>query len=174
MKGPAMCEAFAALDRKLSKPLTLLVGGGAAMTLAHRMPLATDDVDGLPLDTAIGPAELDPLIKGVARELGISAHWYNDYFNAFTWVLPPDFRERLAEVFRGKRLTVKALGKEDLLVMKCMAGREKDIGHARALLKRGADHALVERQLERLAEKGLAGAVEALRFLEDLIAERGG
>lgn len=171
MKKTSMIEAFTALDGHLTTPLTILIGGGAAMLLAHEVPLSTNDIDGLPIDSQITPAELDPLIKAVARDLSISAHWYNDYFNTFTYALPKDFRSRLKEVFRGKNLTVKALGKEDLLIMKCFAGREKDIGHARALLKRGADKEFVANHLEKLAEKNLPGTDRAMAFLEDLIME---
>jgi len=137
MKDKMMMKAFRSLDRRLETSLTLLLGGGAAMLLAHGVPLTTHDVDGLPLDSDVTPAELDPLIKEVAAELGISQHWYNDYFNAFTYTLPKDFRGRLVEVYRGKHLAVKSLGKEDLLIMKCFSAREKDIGHAKALIKRG-------------------------------------
>jgi hypothetical protein len=172
MKKNQMIAAFEALDRRLDDHLTLLIGGGAAMLLAHSVPLSTHEVvDGLPFETKLSPAEVERLVRAVATELKISPHWYNDYFNTFTFALPADFRERLIEVFKGKRLTVKALGAEDLLLMKCMAGREKDIGHARALIRKDADWHVVERQLEKLAEKDLSGAREALRFLEDIVME---
>lgn len=174
MKRQDMIDAFRALDRLLDKPLTLLIGGGAAMLLAHDVPLSTNDIDGLPLDAKVSPAELDRLVKKVATELGIGAHWYNDYFNTFTYALPYDFRDRLVVVWKGEHLIVKALGKEDLLIMKCFAGRDKDIGHARALLKRGAKKEIVEQQIEKLSEKGLPRSREALEFLEDLIDEMEG
>jgi predicted nucleotidyltransferase len=171
MKKNEMMEAFQALDAKLAEPLTLLVGGGAAMLLAYGIPLSTHDVDGLPFETNLSPAQVEKLVREVASELGLSPHWYNDYFNTFTFTLPADFRERLVDVFQGTFLTVRALGAEDLLLMKCMAGREKDVGHARALLRRGADWKRVEARLESLSEKGLPGAEEAQGFLEDLIVE---
>lgn len=166
-----MMSAFRALDGKVEAPLTLLIGGGAAMLLAHGVPLSTHDVDGLPLDSALSPAAVEALAREVAAERGLSPHWYNDYFNTFTWALPPDFRGRLVTVFQGRRLTVKALGAVDLLIMKCMAGREKDIGHARVLLRRGADWRAAERRLEELSQQGHPAALQALRFLEDLVAE---
>ncbi|MFH1829579.1 MAG: DUF6036 family nucleotidyltransferase [Pseudomonadota bacterium] len=171
MKKENMIAAFEALDAKLSEPLTLLVGGGAAMLLAHGIPLSTYDVDGLPFETKLSPAEVEKLIREVASELNLNPHWYNDYFNTFTFTLPADFRDRLVDVFNGKCLTVRALGAEDLLLMKCMAGRDKDVGHARALLRRGADWKKVEAHLEGLVKKGLPGAEEAVGFLEDLVVE---
>ncbi len=62
-----------------------------------------------------------------------------------------------------------ALGVEDLLVMKCFAGREKDIELARALLKRKPDLGLVERQIQALADRRVPGAQDALDFLDDLL-----
>ncbi len=171
MKKTDMLRAFALLDKKLKKPVTLLVGGGAAMLLGYDIPLSTNDVDGLPLDSQMTSAELDPLIKEVARELSISPHWYNDYFNTFTYALPKDFRKRLKEVYHGKKLSVKSLGKEELLIMKCFAGRDKDIGHARALLKRGVNKKLVEEQIESLIARNLPGASKAMQFLDDLLVE---
>lgn len=169
MKKNQMTEALASLDRLLPKSLTLLIGGGAAMLLAHGISLSTMDIDGLPLISEMTPAELDPFIKKVASELKLNPHWYNDYFNTFTYTLPKNFRDRLVPVYKGKKLTALALGREDLLIMKCFSGREKDIGHARVLIKRGADTQMVERHLQSLAEKGLPGADSAISFLEDII-----
>lgn len=166
-----MEQALAALDARLPKSLTLLIGGGAALLLAHKIRLETLDIDGIPLTSALTPAELDPLVKAVARALKISTHWLNDYFNAFTYTLPKDFRERLVPVFRGKKLTALALGREDLLIMKCFAGREKDIGHARVLIRRGADTEMVKTHLQTFIDKGLPGATNAMQFFEDLLDE---
>lgn len=132
-----MIRALEALDRELNGKSEILIGGGAAMLLAHHVPLTTMDIDGVLLKSALTPAELDPLVKKVGHDLRISAHWFNDYINTFTYTIPKDFRSRLVAVYKGKKLTVVALGKEELLIMKCFSGREKDIGHARALIKRG-------------------------------------
>ena len=164
-----MFEALKALDARLQTPLTLLIGGGGAMLLAHGISLITQDIDGLPLSADITPAELDTLVKAVAKDLGLSPHWYNDYFNTFTYSLPADFKKRLIPAYRGRHLTAMALGKEDLLIMKCFAGREKDIGHARALIRKGTDTHFVEAHLEKLVVKKLPGVTEALRFLHDIL-----
>lgn len=52
--------------------------------------------------------------------------------------------------------------------MKCFSGREKDIGHARALVKKGTDTKIVKAHIEQLGKKGLPRAKEALKFLEDV------
>lgn len=66
------------------------------------------------------------------------------------------------------------MGKEYLLIMKCFSGREKDIGHARALVRRGADKGMVESHIEKLKEKNLPGSKDALKFLDDIVSEMEG
>jgi hypothetical protein len=159
-------RAFAALDARLERPVTLIVGGGTAMLLAHGIPVRTTDVDAYPASGRLD--ELLPSVRAVARELGLAPDWINPHYETFAHVLPRDYASRLSQVFAGGRLTVAALGAEDLLVMKCFAGREKDVGHARALLSRVRDLGLVERRLEELMDRGVAGALDAADFLDDL------
>lgn len=159
-------EAFGRLDRLLPFPVLLVVGGGTAMLLAYRLPVRTTDVDAYPVGATMD--ELAPFVREVARELQLAADWINPYYETFAHVLPGDYATRLVTVFEGGRLLVRALGLEDLLVMKCFAGREKDVGHARALLKRGPDLAIVERRIEELVERGVAGAADAADFLDDV------
>lgn len=168
MKG-----ALGALDRELPQPLNLLIGGGAAFLLAHHIPLSTMDIDGIPYKTPLKPADLDPYVKKVAKALGLPNDWLNSYFATFTYSLPRDYGDRLCEVFRGKKLKAFALGKEDLLIMKSFAGREKDIPHARALLKKGLDTSLVGRHLHRCAEEGIPRAREACDFFYDVCEQLG-
>ncbi len=164
-----MQTAFAALDDNLPRSLTLMLGGGGCMILAHGFPLATTDIDALPIEISF--EEIDPLIKRLAKELGLPGDWLNPYFSSFTHVLPDDYRDRLIKVFGGKKLKVMALGKEDMLIMKCFAHRPKDLGHARALIKGGADLKFVEKIIERHKKNSVPQAGEALEFLDDLSEE---
>jgi hypothetical protein len=157
---------FEALDRILPGPVTLIVGGGTAMFLAHGVRVRTTDVDAYPQATPL--EELDPLVKQVARDRGLSPDWINPHFATFAHVLPADYGARLVQVFAGQRLKVMALGVEDLLIMKCFAGREKDVGHARALLRRKPDLGIVERRLQELMERRIPGATDAADFFDDL------
>jgi len=161
--------AFRALDARLEEPVTLVVGGGTAMMLAYGLPVRTTDVDAYPvrgrLEDLAGP------IREVARELGLAPDWLNPHFETFAHVLPADYGARLREVFAGQRLRAAALGVEDLLLMKCFAGREKDVGHARALLRRKPDLAMVERRIDELISRGVRGAQDAADFLDDLREE---
>lgn len=161
-----LAAAFQALDRLLTRPVTLIVGGGTAMMLAYRLPVRTMDVDAYPREGKLD--EIMPAVREVAKAHGLPHDWINPWYETFAYVLPPDYGARLRPIFRGERLTMTALGVEDLLVMKCFAGREKDIGHARALLKRDPDLGLVEGRIQELADRGVAGAQDALDFLDDL------
>lgn len=173
MEKQVMRKAIKLLDVRLKSNCLMLIGGGAALLLAHDIPLSTMDIDGLLLETEITPAELDPLVKDVARELKISPHWFTTYFSTFTYTVPADYKERLVTVYTGRHLKVVAFGLEDLLIMKCFSGREKDIGHARALARRGADLDFVEKHIQRLLEKGVPGSNKALDFLHEVTEQIG-
>jgi predicted nucleotidyltransferase len=164
-------DAFQALDALLPTEVTLIVGGGTAMLLAYGIQVSTTDVDAYP--AGITPGELDPYVKQVARARGLPPDWLNTYYETFAYVLPPDYRSRLRDVFTGARLRVRTLGAEDLLIMKCHAGRDKDRGHARTLLREKPDLSIVEGRLSELAERGVKGAQDALDFFDDLLEEAG-
>ncbi len=166
LQADVLRRAFRALDARLEAPLTLVVGGGTAMMLAYDLPVRTTDVDAYPARGRL--EDVAPQLRAVAKELRLAPDWVNPHFETFAHVLPADYASRLKEVFAGRNLRVAALGVEDLLVMKCFAGREKDVGHARALLRRKPDLAVVERRLEELTEKRVPGALEAADFLDDV------
>ncbi len=165
-----MMGALSRLDELLPRPVTLIMGGGGAMILAHGFPLGTTDIDAIPKG-GVDHAELDPFVKQIAREQGLAGDWLNPYFSTFSHTLPLDYETRLVEVFSGGRLKVKALGREEMLLMKCYAHRQKDVGHAKALIKAGADLEFVEDQIERLKRKGIPHSNEALDFLDDVLAQ---
>ena len=168
-----MKKALKALDQALPEPLTLIIGGGAAFILAHQIPLSTMDIDAIPTRTRMGIGELDPFIKAVAKKLGLPPDWLNTYFATFTFSLPKNYGERLVEVFKGKKLGALAMGKEDLMIMKCFAGREKDIPHAKSLLKKKIDTKLVTEHLHRCVEENLPKAQEACDFFYELCEQMG-
>ncbi len=173
-----MQKALEALDVKLSnqpqlKNLQLLMGGGAAFALGYQVPLHTADIDAIPLRSPIEPHLLDKLVKEVGRELNISPDWLNPYFGTFLVHLPPDYGERLKEVFSGKILKVLVLGKEDLMILKCFAGREKDMPHAKTLLKKGLDITFVQNHLEVSIAKKIPGSQDALDFLFEALDQLG-
>jgi uncharacterized nucleotidyltransferase DUF6036 len=161
-----LLKAFRSLDAALPAPVTLIVGGGTALMLAYHVPVRTTDVDAYPRTGS--PDDLDRFVKEVARREALSSDWINPHFATFAHVLPKDYGNRLRDVFVGEKLRVSALGPEDLLVMKCFAGRAKDVGHARALLKLKPDLKLVEGRIQELIDRHVPGAEDAADFLDDL------
>jgi len=161
-------KALQELDSISPRPFRLIVGGGGALVGAYRFPLATEDIDALALD--IEPSELNPLIEIIRKKLSLSADWLNPYFSSFMHVLPSDYHQRLKTFFQGKHVTALALGPEDLLIMKCFAGRDKDIPHARALLReKQINTKFVEDHLFLLNDQKLRGAQKAIEFLEGVV-----
>jgi len=166
-------QALANLDALMASPTTLVVGGGAAMILAYDHPLATQDVDAFAARGGLRMADLDRLAKRVATALDIEPDWLNSHFETFTGVLPNDYASRLRPVYQGKQLQVLALGPEDLLVMKCFAARDKDLPHARRLLRMGVDVDLVDRHLHSLIERRYPKAERAVDYFDDLRDDEG-
>jgi hypothetical protein len=166
LDAPLAIRAFTELDRRLTEPVRLIVGGGTAMILAHGHPVATTDVDAFAVGTTLD--SLERYTTEIAKELGIASDWLNPWFTTFTYVLPSDYASRLSRVFDGDKLAVDALGAEDLLVMKCFAGRDKDRPHAVRLIKKAKDLDLVDRHLSTLAEQRIPGADKAADFFDDL------
>lgn len=167
-----MQSALQLLDKKWGKKnshqkLVMMMGGGGAMILAHGFPRGTTDIDAIAKDVA--PDQLGQLIHEVATELQLEPDWLNPYFSTFSHTLPTDYAERLVTVYDGPHLRVDALGKEDLLIMKCFAHRTKDIPHARALIRAKADLKIVENRLEELLKKKIPGAQAAIDFLQETL-----
>lgn len=164
--APLARRAFESLDTRLEEPVRLVLGGGTAMLLAHGHPTATSDADVFPARGTLD--DLGPHARAVAAELGVAPDWLNPWFTTFTHVLPNDYASRLIRVFDGEHLVVDALGAEDLLVMKCFAGRDKDRAHAVRLVKQAGDLDIVDRQLSLLLEKRIPGADKAADYFDDL------
>jgi hypothetical protein len=168
LSAERILRALKELDRISEKPFSLIVGGGAALVAAYKFPLATEDIDAQSID--IEMSHLAPLIDRVAKSLQLSHDWLNPYFSTFMHVLPPDYRLRLVTFYTGEKLKVSALGPEDLFVMKCFAGRDKDIPHARALMKvKGFQLSKAEDHLFYLQEKNIPGSQKAVQFFESLM-----
>jgi hypothetical protein len=167
-----MLEALDHLDGLLEKRVTLIIGGGGAMVLAHQFPLVTEDIDAIPKGMDLN--EIDSLIKRVAQELSLPPDWLNPYFSTFTHTLPSDYGDRLISVYAGKNLAALALSKEELLIMKCFAHRQKDVPHSKALIEKGAEVEFVEKHLDSLLEENVPGSQEALDFLDDVLDQMPG
>ncbi|MGZ3806411.1 MAG: DUF6036 family nucleotidyltransferase [Pseudobdellovibrionaceae bacterium] len=163
-------KALQSLDEKLANSslpkITLTVGGGGAMILKHDYSGATVDIDAVPSN--IDFEELKPFMEKVAKELKIAPDWLNPYYQAFTVYLPKDSKNRMSDIYVGNKLLVKSLGPEEILIMKLMAGRAKDMAHIKHLLKMKIDLSIVENRLEELTALFPKIAKKALDLLDDL------
>ena len=161
-------SAFEHLDGRVPAGTHLVVGGGAAMILGYKYVLTTDDVDAFTAKGSATLSDIDRAAKAVARQLNLDPQWLNSYFDTYTDVLPSDFKDRLRRIYKGERLTVDVLGPEDLLVMKCFAGRDKDRPHALKLIRLAKDLDVVDRRLTELVEKRRPDAQKAADYFDDL------
>lgn len=169
LSAQLMLKAFKKLDGYLSASVTLIMGGGGAMILAHEYPLATTDVDAIAKGIEVD--DLEVLVKKIGREINLPPDWLNPYFSSFSYVIPSDFAARVKLVFKGKFLHVEALGREEMFLMKCFAHRNKDRPHAKALLKLGIDMKIVEDQFAALEAKRIPGVASALAFFDEMLEE---
>jgi hypothetical protein len=151
----------------VGRQVRLIAGGGGAMVLAHAFPIATSDIDAIPTNIAVD--EFDVFVKQTAMDLNLPGDWLNPYFSTFSHVLPLDYEKRLIRVFSSESLVMDALGRTDLLVMKCFAHRPKDISHALALVRGGADLKTVEARIEALKIRNIPGCAQAFEFLDEII-----
>lgn len=163
-------KALKRLDEKMhlanENKVTLVIGGGGSMILQHNYKGGTVDIDAVPVNSDFD--DLKPYMEEVAKELNIAPDWLNPYYQAFTIYLPKDAKVRMQLTFSGTVITVKSLGAEEILIMKLMAGRAKDMGHIHHLLKMDLNLELVETQLEQLKKLYPKLASKALERLDEL------
>ena len=162
-------KALQTLDLLSDKPFELIIAGGSAMICSYKFPLGTIDVDVIIKKAELN--EVDIYIKKTAKKLSLPPDWMNMWVSSFTHYLPEDYESRLNTLFKGKKITAKTFGKEDMLILKCFAHRGKDISHARALIKQKADIDFVENHIKKLIKKNLPLAKKALDFLYDILDE---
>jgi predicted nucleotidyltransferase len=135
MEKQDLIQLLDALDKQLSKPLDLVIIGGAAMILHYQAQRATRDVDALILRGDLN--EFRAAVKSVANENHLSDDWLNDAVKGFTDILPPDFYHRLVPLsLNFQQLQVYALGLPEQTAMKIVALREQDLEDLELLLTR--------------------------------------
>ena len=119
-----LLDFLSALDDRLEEDgldgkIPLFIFGGAAVVIAYGAPRATVDIDAAVDDRAIEKK----LVAWAGRDT-VLATKHGIYFQpAVIYMMPiedPDWRERCVEVLPGrlKHFSVKALGKEDLILSK--------------------------------------------------------
>ncbi len=136
------------IGKSLNKTITITIGGGGALILGHAYDGATKDLDGVSRDME----SIKEISEQIAKIINIEHDWLNPYFSAFTYYLPADSNSRIIQVYKNDYLIVYSLGVEDLLIMKYMAGRPKDLKHIRHLLLLKPDLNIIEERLIELCK----------------------
>ena len=166
-------KVFSSLDHKLKTQLRLVVGGAGALILAYKYGLGTRDIDAIPVKSTLSMAEIERYAREIAMEFSLDYDWLNPYFQSFMHVLPRSYGERFIQVYKGKHLEVFALGPEDLLILKCFAHREKDIGHARLLMRVCKNLDFVDHHLQKMLEEKIPNAEKACDFFDAIRSDLG-
>jgi hypothetical protein len=133
MDGSNIWSALEQVGKMLGfgRDIEILIVGGAAGLLTGQLPASwtTGDVDVmhcyLPADRelVLGAAE------EVAREAGLPASWMSDFGGLYAWTLPRGWESRRVLVQQVQRLKIYAVGREDLITMKFLAHRSRDLEH---------------------------------------------
>jgi hypothetical protein len=142
-------SALYALGARCPPGTEIVIAGGAALLLGGYIDRPTVDVDVLHAQPPL--REVEPHILAVAELADLSPTWVNDAAKAWTFVLPPDFLDRLVDVGLFDRLRVRALGRPDLILMKVVGGRPADREDLQRLAPSPAEIAFVTRELPRIA-----------------------
>jgi hypothetical protein len=118
-------------SNRLRSETEITIVGGAAGVLTGLLPAlwATSDVDSIAFQL---PESRDDVLEAaaeVARSHQLPADWLNDWSGLFAWTLPDGWEDRRVHVGEFGRLRVYAVGRLDLITMKFLAHRQRDIEH---------------------------------------------
>ncbi|PIR24925.1 MAG: hypothetical protein COV43_07775 [Deltaproteobacteria bacterium CG11_big_fil_rev_8_21_14_0_20_42_23] len=162
-----MVHLLKALDKRLSSPERIILCGGGALNLAYGSNRTTIDIDVIapvPLSAQIKKAALE-----VARELGAPEDWFNDECKGFADYLPHDWEQRLVLLpLDLKRIEVFSLGKADLLTLKLVAGRERDLQDIEHLGIFQEDVGIILSSLDKIGRFDAKSALKIRLYLEEL------
>lgn len=152
-----LLRLFSELDQFLSERSAkreLVIYGGAALIAANILERVTFGVD-------VFQPQLDSLlcegIKAVGAKYQLGEQWMNSTGRAFVTELPANWQSRVRLLYQGKYLTLKILGRTDLIFTKLLAE-----------LDRGEDLRDIVALKPTPEEASLAGS--ALLGLEDTAA----
>jgi hypothetical protein len=149
--------AFAEVGRRLrlDRNVEILIVGGAAGVLTDELPPAwtTADVDMIHCHL---PQDRDAVLDAAgeaAQVLWLPPSWLSEDAGLFAWTLPGGWERRRVPVGTYGRLRVFAAGRLDLMAMKFVAHRGRDLEHLAELAVTAAELEWVRRELDVLAGK---------------------
>ena len=165
MRRDDFLKAFEQLGHRFPEPVRLVLAGGSAMILMGYVD--RDTADGDAIETTPKLSTLQRYLDEVADELGVRPDWLNDAVRAHRDLLPPDFPDRLQPIGVFGNLTVAAIGRQDLILMKIAAGRARDIDDLKALQPTTEEIAFVAGQLERISQTSPHRALRVDLYLRE-------
>jgi hypothetical protein len=119
-------ETLTAFDHFLAESglfLDAVIVGGTALNLMGVISRPTRDCD--VLYPALS-AELRAVAASFAKQIramgrALDDNWLNDTAAPVAHTLPPGWKERLHEIFRGRAITLRSLGRTEILMTKLYA-----------------------------------------------------
>ncbi len=174
MNGDTIKTSLAALGRELSAgdPVELVIVGGAAGLLTGQLSPAvtTGDVDAISVLPADQWHRVQEAAALVTTALGLPANWLNRDVGLHRLALPPDYRSRLVIVGEFGSLTVKAIGRLDLIAMKFYAHRQRDVEHLLEFSPTGQEKRFVLDYLNALESAGV-GEPSQIQMAKHVLTE---
>jgi uncharacterized nucleotidyltransferase DUF6036 len=164
MQRDDFLRAFEALGERLGTPTEIVVAGGSALVLLGIVDRSTADADAVASRPKLSTFARD--VAAVADDLDLAPTWLNDGVSAYRELLPEDFASRTVLLGIFDRLTVRVLGRADLIIMKMAAGRPRDLDDLRALAPTADELAFVTRQLPRINALSPRDALRMQLYLE--------
>jgi hypothetical protein len=167
----SLARVGAALN-EVGRNVEILIVGGAAGLLTGQLPASwtTGDVDvmncHLPADREL---VLDAAER-VAREFDLPASWMSDFGGLFVWTLPHKWESRRVLVGKFGRLHVYAVGRLDLITMKLLAHRSRDLEHLNLIRPTRDELAFVVGRFDEL-ESDFPGEAGPIAMARQIAAE---
>jgi hypothetical protein len=165
MTRQTLWAALAALGQRVSTPVTLVLGGSAALILADVLQRPTDDGDIVMSEPGLD--QLQPLIRDVADAEQLPPGWLNGSIQSYAYILPRDYTNRLVTLATFGRLHVSLLSRRDVLLMKAYGMRARDVADIRALAPTADELAFVRHEATRIAIREPEKGREMRAFLDE-------
>jgi len=149
--------AFARLGERIriDRDVEILIVGGAAGILLGELPPETTTTDADAISFRM-PKDRDDVLEAaelVGAELALPSDWLNHMSGLFAWTLPRGWEERRVLIGKYNHLTVYAAGRVDLIRMKFIAHRERDLEHLELMKVTHDELILVRDYLDLLASE---------------------
>ena len=165
MTRETLWAALEALGRRARDPVSLVLGGSAALILHDQLRRPTNDGDVVASEPGLG--ELQKIIRDVADIRGLPPGWLNGSIQSYTHVLPRDYRARLIRLPAFGRLSVALLHRQDVVLMKVYGQRPRDIDDLNTLQPTREELAFVRAHIPRIAAREADKARDMTALLDE-------